>query len=196
MSWARRFKRVFGIEIEDCARCGGKLRVIATAEASALPSRGDVIALPRALVRVDGDKQGRDHPHASSRQPARPRHVLLVDRDGYGRGRPRFHPRAASLGSDRGWGGRHRSPGHADARSRTHPASHLLCEARPRRSRRYAGSRTLAQVEMVPPRAEVIAAIAGPWSSTSRRSVFTRRLGCGTVNLHAIENQPLPAALE
>jgi hypothetical protein len=29
MSWARRLKRVFGIEIEDCARCGGKLRVIA-----------------------------------------------------------------------------------------------------------------------------------------------------------------------
>jgi hypothetical protein len=23
MSWARRLKRVFGIEIEDCGRCGG-----------------------------------------------------------------------------------------------------------------------------------------------------------------------------
>ena len=32
MSWARRLKRVFGIEIEDCARCGGKLRVIAGIE--------------------------------------------------------------------------------------------------------------------------------------------------------------------
>ena len=32
MSWARRLKRVFGIEIEDCARCGGKLRVVATSE--------------------------------------------------------------------------------------------------------------------------------------------------------------------
>ena len=32
MSWARRLKRVFGIEIEDCARCGGKLRVIASIE--------------------------------------------------------------------------------------------------------------------------------------------------------------------
>jgi len=30
MDWARRLKRVFGIEIEDCARCGGKLKVIAT----------------------------------------------------------------------------------------------------------------------------------------------------------------------
>ena len=25
-------KRVFGIEIEDCARCGGTLRVVATSE--------------------------------------------------------------------------------------------------------------------------------------------------------------------
>jgi hypothetical protein len=32
MSWARRLKRVFGIEIEDCARCGGKLKVIASIE--------------------------------------------------------------------------------------------------------------------------------------------------------------------
>jgi hypothetical protein len=30
MSWARRLKRVFGIEIEDCARCGGRLQVIAS----------------------------------------------------------------------------------------------------------------------------------------------------------------------
>jgi hypothetical protein len=26
MNWARRLKRVFGIEIEQCARCGGRLR--------------------------------------------------------------------------------------------------------------------------------------------------------------------------
>ena len=32
MRWARRPKRVFGIEIEDCARCGGKLQVIASIE--------------------------------------------------------------------------------------------------------------------------------------------------------------------
>ena len=32
MSWARRLKRVFGIEIEGCARCGGKLKVIASIE--------------------------------------------------------------------------------------------------------------------------------------------------------------------
>ena len=32
MNWARRLKRVFGIEIQDCARCGGKLEVIASIE--------------------------------------------------------------------------------------------------------------------------------------------------------------------
>jgi hypothetical protein len=32
MSWARRPKRVFGIDIEACARCGGKLKVIASIE--------------------------------------------------------------------------------------------------------------------------------------------------------------------
>ena len=32
MNWARRLKRVFGIEIEGCARCGGKLRIIASIE--------------------------------------------------------------------------------------------------------------------------------------------------------------------
>jgi hypothetical protein len=28
LSWARRLKRVFGIEIEQCARCGGRLKVL------------------------------------------------------------------------------------------------------------------------------------------------------------------------
>lgn len=32
MSWARRLKRVFGIEIEGCVRCGGALRIIASIE--------------------------------------------------------------------------------------------------------------------------------------------------------------------
>lgn len=32
MSWAQRLKRVFGIEIDLCARCGGKLKVIASIE--------------------------------------------------------------------------------------------------------------------------------------------------------------------
>jgi hypothetical protein len=32
MSWARRLKRVFGVEIECCARCGGELKIIASLE--------------------------------------------------------------------------------------------------------------------------------------------------------------------
>ena len=32
MNWARRLKRVFGIEIERCARCDGKLKIIASIE--------------------------------------------------------------------------------------------------------------------------------------------------------------------
>ena len=32
MNWARRLKRVFGIEIEGCAHCGGRLRIIASVE--------------------------------------------------------------------------------------------------------------------------------------------------------------------
>ena len=30
--WRRRLKRVFGVEIEVCARCGGKLKIIASIE--------------------------------------------------------------------------------------------------------------------------------------------------------------------
>jgi hypothetical protein len=32
INWPRRLKRVFGIEIKDCARCGGKLKIIASIE--------------------------------------------------------------------------------------------------------------------------------------------------------------------
>jgi hypothetical protein len=32
MTWAQRLKRVFGIEIETCAVCGGALRIIACIE--------------------------------------------------------------------------------------------------------------------------------------------------------------------
>ncbi len=39
MTWARRLKRVFGIEIEQCARCGGRLAVIASIEQPELIAR-------------------------------------------------------------------------------------------------------------------------------------------------------------
>jgi hypothetical protein len=39
LNWARRLKRVFGIEIEHCARCGGHLKVIASIEEPELIER-------------------------------------------------------------------------------------------------------------------------------------------------------------
>lgn len=39
MSWAKRLKRVFGIDIEACARCGGKLKVIASIEDPAVVAK-------------------------------------------------------------------------------------------------------------------------------------------------------------
>jgi hypothetical protein len=36
MGWAQRLKRVFGIEIEACARCSGRLKVIASIEEPAV----------------------------------------------------------------------------------------------------------------------------------------------------------------
>jgi len=39
MTWAQRLKRVFAIDIEICRSCGGKLRVIASIEDSAVVER-------------------------------------------------------------------------------------------------------------------------------------------------------------
>jgi hypothetical protein len=39
LNWARRLKRVFGFEIEQCARCGGRLEVIASIEEPELIER-------------------------------------------------------------------------------------------------------------------------------------------------------------
>jgi hypothetical protein len=39
MNWARRLQRVFGIEIEQCVRCGGRLKVIASIEEPELIER-------------------------------------------------------------------------------------------------------------------------------------------------------------
>ena len=39
LNWAQRLKRVFGIEIEQCARCGGRLEVIASIEEPELIER-------------------------------------------------------------------------------------------------------------------------------------------------------------
>jgi hypothetical protein len=39
MNWARRLRRVFGIEIEQCAGCGGRLKVLASIEEPELIER-------------------------------------------------------------------------------------------------------------------------------------------------------------
>jgi hypothetical protein len=39
LNWARRLKRVFGIEIEQCVRCGGRLEVISSIEEPELIER-------------------------------------------------------------------------------------------------------------------------------------------------------------
>lgn len=39
MTWAQRLKRVFGIEIDRCGRCAGKLRIIASIEEPAVIAR-------------------------------------------------------------------------------------------------------------------------------------------------------------
>jgi hypothetical protein len=70
MSWARRLKRVFGIEIEDCARCGGKLRVIASIE------EPEVIAKILAhLERTAGDQFQPEWP-LGARAPPPPARLL------------------------------------------------------------------------------------------------------------------------
>jgi hypothetical protein len=52
MNWARRLKRVFGIEIEQCVRCGGRLKVIASIEEPELIER--ILAQPAGAGRRGG----------------------------------------------------------------------------------------------------------------------------------------------
>jgi hypothetical protein len=58
MSWAQRLKRVFGIEIETCEQCGGKVKVIASIED------------PAVIGRILGHLESRGSP-AGSRPPPR-----------------------------------------------------------------------------------------------------------------------------
>jgi hypothetical protein len=39
MNWAKRLKRVFGLEIDTCQRCGGQLRIIASIEQPAVVAK-------------------------------------------------------------------------------------------------------------------------------------------------------------
>ena len=49
MTWAQRLKRVFGIEIEVCSRCGGSVRVIACIE--------DQDIIDRILAHLESEEQ-------------------------------------------------------------------------------------------------------------------------------------------
>ena len=46
MTWARRLKRVFDIDIETCSECGGDVRIIATIE--------DSVVIQKILTHQDG----------------------------------------------------------------------------------------------------------------------------------------------
>jgi len=66
MNWARRLKRVFGIAIEDCAGCGGRLRIIASIEAP------EVIAKILAqLERVAPEQYSAERPLGARARPPR-----------------------------------------------------------------------------------------------------------------------------
>jgi len=58
MSWAQRLKRVFGIEIETCEMCGGKVRVMTSIED------------PAVIGRILRHRASRELP-AGSRPPSR-----------------------------------------------------------------------------------------------------------------------------
>lgn len=62
MTWARRQKRDFGIDIERCARCGGGLEVIVSIEEPAVIAR--ILAHPR--------ERGAEEPPVASLAPRAP----------------------------------------------------------------------------------------------------------------------------
>jgi len=68
MNWARRLKRVFGVEIEGCARCGGKLRIIASIEEPAVIAR--ILA---HLDKTAGEVEQSQFPLGARASPAQPR---------------------------------------------------------------------------------------------------------------------------
>ena len=70
MSWAQRLKRVFAIEIDTCARCQGRLRVIASIE------EPEVIA--RILAHRDRESDGAEPELAPIAARAPPRQGRLL----------------------------------------------------------------------------------------------------------------------
>lgn len=63
LTWAQRLKRVFAIDIEGCRRCGGRLRVIASIEQSAV--------IERILEHLGCDAEAFDPAHPNRGPPQR-----------------------------------------------------------------------------------------------------------------------------
>ena len=61
MTWAQRLKRVFKIDIETCATCGGKMKVIAAIE--------DPAVIKRILAHLDNHQGAGHHPAHPPRAP-------------------------------------------------------------------------------------------------------------------------------
>jgi hypothetical protein len=62
MTWAQRLKRVFGIEIDSCERCGGAVKIIASIE--------DPQVIGRILTHLGLDgSEARSHPLPPVRAP-------------------------------------------------------------------------------------------------------------------------------
>ncbi len=69
MTWAQRLKRVFGIDIETCAACGGAVRIIACIEGPEV--------IEKILAHLDAKAS---EPEATRRAPRRaPPHRGLFD---------------------------------------------------------------------------------------------------------------------
>ena len=62
MSWARRLKRVFQIDIERCERCGGAVKIIASIE--------DPVVIEKILAHLERRASVRCTPHAPRARPS------------------------------------------------------------------------------------------------------------------------------
>ena len=61
MTWARRLKRVFHIDIERCERCGGAVRIIASVE--------DPQIIAKILAHLERRDRASSTPHAARAPP-------------------------------------------------------------------------------------------------------------------------------
>ena len=74
MSWMQRLRRVFAIDISTCARCGGKVRVIAAITQPALgryrhPASRDISASMHVITRILEHRTAVDAPGVGARAP-------------------------------------------------------------------------------------------------------------------------------